>query len=586
MNEALYLFRAGGTSNAFYYYLGTLPFILGFLYFWNDMSSNGFAGEQLTQHCLMLTIAFVWMKTWQTVFSRRLYHLRLGLEMPRFTFTDLGQITIRQATIQPWGLFLLPLSLLVMFPFGWVHAFFQNVTILDDGQKSTPVFNDSIKMAKFWPSQNHILIWILSPLLMGFTLALCLGLAAFIMHFMGQFSHFWAGLDSTVWIVLGLLFILLGLWPCSPLAFTIALNIGIVLFIVPILLNSLFGVQTVFLKAGIYGMANTTMILSVYAATHLLLDPLIKTAYVLRCFYGYSVTSGYDLLADLKTLTKKTIPTALLLLVFFMCPTQSNADQSGILEHRPILTIKLDKAINKTLQKTEYHWRIPRVNLPKKSELGHFEWFFNFIKPVTTYLEKFGEELGNLLVKLFKWLEKNLELNKESTEGTDINWSGLAKIAAALLAGAAILYIGYWLINKHLANKRPTTVDSNTDNFPEPNLNNEELSADLLPENQWLDIAQQMMDKNDLRLALRAFYLASLAYLDGHQIIHVKPSKSNKEYSREIYRLSHSFPNMPSLFQANIHLFEKVWYGNHAVGINDVISFKNNQDQIRIQLAA
>ena len=41
-----------------------------------------------------------------------------------------------QASLQPWGLILRPVALIVTVPFVWVAAFFQNATVLGDGQRS------------------------------------------------------------------------------------------------------------------------------------------------------------------------------------------------------------------------------------------------------------------------------------------------------------------------------------------------------------------------------------------------------------------------------------------------------------------
>ncbi len=579
MNEAIYLLRAGGTGSGVYYYLGTLPFILALLYFWNDMSSSGYGREALPVHCLILAASFIWMKTWQTIFTRRLYHLRLGLPTPHFSMTQFWQILSRQATIQPWGLVLLPLAMILMFPFGWVHAFFQNATTLDDGNPDTKVVADALKFAKLWPKQNHLIIWILSPLLMGFTLIICLGFAALMMHLAGDFGFFWAGLGSAAWIFLAIIIIIIGLWPCSPLAFTVAFNIGLVFFMIPILGNSLFGIQTVFLQAGVYGMANTTMLLAIYATTHLILDPILKAAYILRCFHGQSVTSGHDLLADLKGYSRKGVATLAIILALACIPGHSHAG-AQLLDYEQGRSSQLNEAIDTTLQSPEYRWRIPKETIHTDSE-QNLDWFFNFIRPVTDILGDWLATLGQGLADFFKWLTTLFDFKRETPEGFEIDWSKMAKNSAIILAIIASV-LGIWYIYKYYkANKATATSVENDSPVVTPDLRSEDISANLLPENEWLAMAQKMVSENNLRLALRALYLAGLAYLDEQQIIRIKPSKSNKEYSREIIRFGHSFPKLPKLFEANVHLFERGWYGNYAVGQEELAAFTKNQKEIR-----
>ena len=66
----------------------------------------------------------------------------------------------------------------------------------------------------------------------------------------------------------------------------------------PMLLKSLFGLETVFSRGGL-AILNTTFFASMVGVTFLCVDPILKTLYVLRCFYGESIQSGADLRAEL-----------------------------------------------------------------------------------------------------------------------------------------------------------------------------------------------------------------------------------------------------------------------------------------------
>jgi hypothetical protein len=70
LEEAMHLLRA----NAFLlvpYYCGSLPFILGLLYFWTDMSTGADAWRRCSKAAWGLTLLFIWMKTWQSLYNRR-----------------------------------------------------------------------------------------------------------------------------------------------------------------------------------------------------------------------------------------------------------------------------------------------------------------------------------------------------------------------------------------------------------------------------------------------------------------------------------------------------------------------------------
>ena len=70
------------------------------------------------------------------------------------------RILFSQLALQPFGLFLLPLALLTVFPFPWIYSFFQTVTARADGE-TTGVFDffkKSWREAALWPQQNMTLL--------------------------------------------------------------------------------------------------------------------------------------------------------------------------------------------------------------------------------------------------------------------------------------------------------------------------------------------------------------------------------------------------------------------------------------------
>jgi hypothetical protein len=109
----------------------------------------------------------------------------------------------------------------------------------------------------------------------------------------------------------------------------------------------------------------------------------------------------------------------------------------------------------------------------------------------------------------------------------------------------------------------------------------DDVDATLLPEDGWLRLARELIEKGDLRLALRALYLATLTCLAGQNLITVARYKSDREYEVELRRRSHARPLLPAVFAENRSLFESAWYGLHEVTPAIMEQFSRNQEQIR-----
>ncbi|XCN73734.1 MAG: hypothetical protein Q3M24_02980 [Candidatus Electrothrix aestuarii] len=305
MDEALTLVRTGGPSALFFYYLGTLPFVAALLIFWNDMSYSSFAAEHALWTSLLMGMLFCWMKGWQAVYGRVLHDIRLGITPQLAGPAEFFRICFRQAMIQPWGIFLFMLCIPLLFlPFPWVNAFFQNHTVLGAVADKKELTRQSMTLAAKEKWQNYVIIWILSPWPLFLVFLSCFGLAALIIHFGEMYGIRTEFFGDLPWFVIGVLFIILGVWPASPLGVVLAVNILLLLIALPHLINMLTGVETVMLRSGYYWFANTTSLLTISCGVYLLLDPLLKAAYTLRCFYGMSLRSGTDLLVDLRLANK------------------------------------------------------------------------------------------------------------------------------------------------------------------------------------------------------------------------------------------------------------------------------------------
>ena len=255
IEEATHLLRTAPAATLAAYYLGAIPFVLGLLFFWADMSRNPFASEHLADASLAMVLLFLWMKFWQALFTRLIRAQRAAQPAPPLTFRAAVRIFIVQTIWQPSGLFLVPLSFIPVLSFPWVYAFYQNITALSDGRDgAAQVFKKSWRQAGLWPRQNGIVILILAG------------------------------------------FILYIFWNWSAVCLTL-----------PELFKMFFGVESKFTK-GPFSLFNSTFFAAMFGLTYLCADPILKTYYALRCFYGQSIESGEDIKADLMAVAQVSKP--------------------------------------------------------------------------------------------------------------------------------------------------------------------------------------------------------------------------------------------------------------------------------------
>jgi hypothetical protein len=162
--------------------------------------------------------------------------------------------------------------------------------------------------------------------------------------------------------------------------------------------------------------------------------------------------------------------------------------------------------------------------------------------------------------------------HKVSESKTDsVDWMGgmrilLFVLLAAVAAALAIFFWRYW------KRQKTSTVISAQAVPARPDLADENITASDLPENEWLAMAREQIAAGNLRLALRAYYLAGLAHLGERELLKITRFKSNQEYVRELGRRARSKPELLTTFGDTVLDFERVWYGLHDVtpdGVND-----------------
>jgi hypothetical protein len=308
LEEAVHLLRWMPVAALCLYYIGALPFILGYLYFWADMSEGAFAQDHAGLGSLLVVLLFVWMNCWQAAFSAELRAKLSGGGGDPWTLARIGRLVVVQGGIQPTCFLMLPLAALVTLPFARVFAFYQSVNCYsgESGTDFTGVVRAARRQSALWPKQT--------------------------------------------WIILSL---------TSLLSVVCYLNIVLLIFNGAYLLKSLFGFETMFTKS-VGSMFNTTFFSMVSALTYLAVDPVVKAVYTLRCFYGDAMSTGEDLRARLRRIPAGKAAVAALVALVLVAPAHAET----------IPTDELNRAMDSVIQQPQFSWRLPRQVEPQGQNTG------------------------------------------------------------------------------------------------------------------------------------------------------------------------------------------------------------------------
>lgn len=496
LEESIATLRQCGLMTWLCYYLGSIPCVLAFLYFWSEMSAGAYAESRLAGASLGMAAGFIWMKCWQSVFMNRLLVLTGMQEPVCWTPGRVLRLIVQQTFVQSTALFLLPLAAIATLPLGWTYAFYQSF-LIDGSGEPVPVrvlLERSIAQAKLWPMQNH----------------------------------------------LGLSFLSLS-------AGVVCLNAFSLLWLAPGLAKSLFDIETLFSRNP-WSAINSTVLMIAFGLTYLVVGPVAKTFYVLRCFHGRSVRTGDDLKVAIRRIRKSV----LCLLGGLMFLSGGNVQAAN--------PQQLDQSIDKVLTRPEYAWRMPRVAsadaaASKPTLLGQFATAIKdalkaCFRPVKKWVKQIAE-----------WLEKFMQPSRPPKEKeSGMNWKGAfekgvyALCALVVIAAGVIAWRGW---KRRLAS--PQVIAEPVRAVPD--LRSENVTADELPQDRWIELAEKLAAQGEFRLSLRALYLAGLAHLGSKELVTIARSKSNKEFRHELTRRARLQTELIAAFGESVNAFETVWYG-------------------------
>jgi hypothetical protein len=526
VEEAVHLLRLAPVTVLALYAVGTLPFVLAFLYFWAEMSRGAFAAEHAGRDAIGMALVFLWMKCWQAVFACELRARVVGQMSPRWTWRRLGRLALTQAALQPAGLFAIPLAGLVVLPVGWVYGFFQNVTVLADGSLGiAEASKASAAQASWRPGQSFLALAILS-----------------------LFAFF-------VWA-----------------------NVAVFLAVLPSLLKTFLGIDTAYTRAGSLGVLNTTWLAATVAISYLCVDPLAKAIYILRCFYGRSVQSGDDLAAELSSVRAQAARSLLILLLLAGSVSAARGEAA-------VSPSQLNSSIDEVQKEPEFSWRMPREKTGDQ-DAGQHSWIVRLLRGGAEAVVDGLRWAGRSIMQTVRWIGEAIRKlwpkseSSETSSGSVFQWASLVQTLLLILIAAIVAFLVILMMRAWGRRRRDPVVMAEVV-AAKPDLTRDDVSANQLPEQEWLALARELMAQGNLRLALRALYLAGLAHLAARELISVAIFKSNREYENELRRRGRAQPETLNAFSQNVAVFDCVWYGRHDVTADTLQEFEVNLERIR-----
>jgi len=324
------------------------------------------------------------------------------------------------------------------------------------------------------------------------------------------------------------------------------------------LAKSFFGIESLVTDPLVLSGSFTLHFVSILGA-YICLDALLGAATALRCFHGESIRTGEDILA-LARRTAVTVAAVVLLVVAVVPPAEAQTE-SGVDAQA------LDEAIEQTLRQHEFSWRMPAEEAKPPEAVS---WIYAVLKYT-------GRFLTWIFESIIDWLTPDSGSESGGAKGGALGTLGYWMIGLAVIALGALVTV----ILRERRRNQPATAPDSIEVQP-VDVGDETVLADQLPEDSWLSMADDLLARGDLRLALRALHLAGLRMLAGHGLVRVARWKSGLEYFYELRRRSGQKPELSDAFVRNLRIFELGWYSRHDVQHAMIEEFRERLQEMRV----
>jgi hypothetical protein len=310
VEEAIHVLRGAGVRAWSLIWTGAIPFALGVLLFWRDMTHYSRNGVLCAWESLLLVALLLWLNVWRGIFASTL-HSQLSGTTPdsgRRSFFRLAGVHLLLGNSK---LLLMPLAAVALLPQPGVVAFFRMATTVAAVDRTS--FSKTVAKARKLSSS----------------------------------------LSQSILLVLLLSFIGLLLF----------VNIVVLLALLPQLARVLTGYESSFTRAGFRLLTDPSFYIAAGLITWLAFEPLVQAVYTVALFHAESKETGEDVRSRFRALLRSGGIAALLLV---LC--------APVIHAQPVLDpSQLDRSVRQTLASPQYGWNIHRPETqPKESWLVRF----------------------------------------------------------------------------------------------------------------------------------------------------------------------------------------------------------------------
>lgn len=407
---------------------------------------------------------------------------------------------------------------------------------------------------------------------------------------------------SSQWFGGGLLLFLMML----PLWIAVWLNGLIVALLVPQLLHSIFGLNTLLsTPMGIWSLVRSSAFwLSLFAGAWLALDPIVKCSFVIVYQHLQSRQEGDDLRGLLASLPReqekkaqliastsrggRAAIGALLVLAAILAgsspmasaravqasPTQGSTETPAN-STREARIQKLRRTLDEESQRAIYRWHEGDHPSPPT-------WFDKLLTKMQARIGGAWNAFRNFIRRLWP---RGMNLSPEN--GKPGSWR--LKDLRLWLALVAILTIGagavlFWLRRRREAAAQlsiPMAI------VPLPDLS-DGAAASERSEEEWFALANRLEREGELQLALRSAYLGLLAGLAQREWLTIRRDRTNRDYLNEFTRRWRRRPQaaqvqgieMPEKLRGSLRQFDRVWYGAYVLTPEAVAAYRQEQREL------
>ena len=542
LEESFHLLRSVDVKYFWIYFLGTALFAAGLLYFVADMSRSSLARETVIPASLAMAGLYFWMRYCQARFCEGVWDT-INPGSPAAIrgwdrFGNLSALFVVQALQVP----LLLAGALFVVPVGWVIAMLQNATVLTftknfQRRSLRGLVKSSLAHSHYEWGQNHgilIVLLFVSAFVWFNVVGSCLALATFAKAF--------------------------------------------------------FGVESAFTLSPLVALFNSTFFLGSLLLTYLVISPMMKAVYVLRCFYAESYDTGEDLLSRLasckgrrrdsstesapreRTGRAAVIGVSLLFLLGGSSPLHAEGGASSV---------AFEGALSETMEQKKYQWQLSRRADAEDLE-GDESWMARRMKELAEATQESLRALDEWFDEMLKKAERDALGETGGSSGAGI--AGIAGLQSTFSLALVAIVVGLtvWLAFLIYRKYRVTATRDEVEEVSADtvDLQSEDIVASQLPEGEWMRLAREQISKGDGRLAIRALFLATLANLGEEGVIKIARFKSNRDYRKELELKVRKRAALRRAFDENTTWFEEAWYGWHPVREETVDDFLKNHETI------